>query len=54
MAVVCVPLFLIRSARAGAPVIDLGLFRNRTFTWGNLANPALGICFGIQLLGLVL
>lgn len=35
-------------------MIDLALFRNRSFTWGNIANFALGICFGTQLLGLVL
>ncbi|MFD8964216.1 MFS transporter [Streptomyces sp. NPDC059568] len=54
VALVAVALFLVRSARVKAPVIDLALFRNRAFTWGNLANFALGICFGTQLLGLVL
>jgi EmrB/QacA subfamily drug resistance transporter len=53
-AAVCAPLFLVRSAHAAVPVVDLGLFRDRTFTCGNLANLALGMCFGIQLLGLVL
>ncbi|MBM9509477.1 MFS transporter [Actinacidiphila acididurans] len=54
VAVAAAPLFLARSARAAAPVVDLALFRHRAFAWGNLANLALGICFGIQLLGLVL
>lgn len=54
VALVAVALFLVRSAHVDAPVVDLALFHNRAFTWGNLASLALGICFGIQLLGLVL
>jgi EmrB/QacA subfamily drug resistance transporter len=54
IALVAAALFVVRSARVNAPVVDLALFRNRAFTWANLANLALGICFGLQLLGLVL
>lgn len=43
-----------RSSRATAPVIDLALFRDRDFTWASLGSLALGLAFGIQLLGLVL
>ncbi|HEX6519402.1 MAG TPA: MFS transporter [Streptosporangiaceae bacterium] len=54
VAVAAVAAFIVRSTRATAPVIDPALFRNRTFTWANLASLALGICFGTQLLALVL
>ncbi|QIQ01903.1 MFS transporter [Streptomyces liangshanensis] len=44
---------VLRSARASAPVIDLTLFRNRTFTWANVGVFLLSLAFGLQLLGLV-
>jgi EmrB/QacA subfamily drug resistance transporter len=54
VAVVALAACIARSARASLPVIDLALFRNRVFTWGNIANFAFNLAFGIQLLGLVL
>lgn len=45
--------FVARSARAVSPVIDLALFRDPVFTWGNIAMVLLSISFGTQLLGLV-
>jgi hypothetical protein len=53
-ALVAVALCVVRSARASAPVLDLALFRSRAFTWANVANLALGVSFGMRLLGLVL
>lgn len=47
-------LFVLRSRRAKVPVVNLDLFRNRNFSWANVANFSLSIGFGIQLLGLVL
>ena len=54
VALVAVAAFVARSWRATAPVIDLALFRDRDFTWASLGSLALGLAFGIQLLGLVL
>lgn len=53
-ALVVTVLCIVRSGRAAAPVLDLALFRDRTFAWANIATFILGISFGIQLLGLVL
>jgi hypothetical protein len=44
---------VLRSARAGAPVIDLALFRDRAFTWTDIGAFMLSLAFGLQLLGLV-
>jgi EmrB/QacA subfamily drug resistance transporter len=54
IAVVAIVLFILRSARATVPVIDLSLFRNWTFRWASAAILVLGVGFGMQLLGLVL
>jgi EmrB/QacA subfamily drug resistance transporter len=53
VAVVGAGLFIARSRRAAAPIIDFGLFGDRAFAWANVANFLLAISFGIQLLGLV-
>jgi MFS family permease len=47
-------LFLARSARAAAPVIDLALFKDRTFARANGAMFFANLAFGLQLLGLIL
>jgi EmrB/QacA subfamily drug resistance transporter len=47
-------LFVARSARHEAPVMPLGLFRHREFTWANVAVVMISIAFAMQLLGLVL
>lgn len=44
---------VLRSARAAAPVIDLALFKDRTFSWANIGAFMLSLAFGLQLLGLV-
>ncbi|MBM9503088.1 MFS transporter [Actinacidiphila acididurans] len=44
---------VLRSALASSPVIDLTLFRDRTFTWANIGAFMLSLAFGLQLLGLV-
>jgi hypothetical protein len=45
---------LLRSANAGAPVVDLTLFRDRVFARANLAMFFATLAFGLQLLGLIL
>ena len=45
--------FLVRSARAASPVIDLKLFKDPVFAWANIAMVLISVSFGIQLLGLV-
>ncbi|HEY4097982.1 MAG TPA: MFS transporter [Baekduia sp.] len=47
-------LFVLRSARHPAPVVDLALWRAPAFAWGNVAMLLVSIAFGAQLLGLVL
>jgi EmrB/QacA subfamily drug resistance transporter len=47
-------LFVLRSSRARTPIVELGLFRNRTFTAANLTVVAFYAGFGIMLLGVVL
>jgi EmrB/QacA subfamily drug resistance transporter len=54
VAAAALALFVFRSARAKAPVVDLHLFRNRVYTWSSIAILVQGVGFGIQLLGLVL
>jgi EmrB/QacA subfamily drug resistance transporter len=46
--------FVVRSVRHDAPVVHLHLFRNREFTWANVAMVLVSVAFGTQLLGLVL
>jgi EmrB/QacA subfamily drug resistance transporter len=53
-AVLSTGLFLARSSRAQMPVIDLTLFRDRTFVWANGAMFFANLAFGLQLLGLIL
>jgi EmrB/QacA subfamily drug resistance transporter len=43
--VVAAPLFIRRCMTHPAPVLDLGLFRDRTFTSANVASMALGVMF---------
>jgi hypothetical protein len=52
--VVSTALFLLRSARAQAPVVDLALFKDRTFARANGAMFFANLAFGLQLLGLIL
>jgi EmrB/QacA subfamily drug resistance transporter len=40
-----VVLFLLRSRNQAAPALDLGLFRIRSFRWGNLATAVFGLSF---------
>jgi EmrB/QacA subfamily drug resistance transporter len=54
VAVVASGLFLLRSARAAAPIIDLSLFRDRVFAAANGAMFFATAAFGLQLLGLIL
>ncbi|MEV6283807.1 MFS transporter [Kribbella sp. NPDC051770] len=53
VSVVAIAATVLRSARASSPVIDLALFRDRTFAWANIATFLLALAFGLQLLGLV-
>lgn len=53
VAAVALAATVLRSARADSPVIDLTLFRDRTFTWANVGMFLLSLAFGLQLLGLV-
>jgi len=44
---ILLPIFVVRSARHPAPLLDLDLFRLRSFTVGNLAQALyVGSCFG--------
>jgi len=44
---ILLPVFVVRSARHPAPLLDLDLFRMRSFTVGNLAQALyVGSCFG--------
>ena len=52
--VIGLALFVTRSSRHAAPIIDLYLFRNPVFAWANVALFLISISFGAQLLGLVL
>jgi EmrB/QacA subfamily drug resistance transporter len=54
VAAIAIVLTVVRSARANSPVIDLTLFRDRTFAWANAGSFVLSLAFGLQLLGLVL
>ncbi len=45
IAAVTLPLFLVRSRRHAAPVLDLDLFRNRMFTIANLCSLLVAIAF---------
>ena len=54
VAVLAGVLFVARSARAKAPVVNLQLFRDRTFAWANGAMFFSNVVFGLQLLGLIL
>jgi EmrB/QacA subfamily drug resistance transporter len=45
IAAVALPLFIARSRRHAAPVLDLDLFRNRTFTAANVSSFLLAIAF---------
>lgn len=54
VAVIALAAFAARTRTAAVPVVDFGLFRDRAFGWGTLANLVLAICFGAQLLGMVL
>jgi EmrB/QacA subfamily drug resistance transporter len=54
VAVVSIGLFIARSARAKAPIVDLSLFRDRVFAWANGAMFFGQLAFGLQLLGLIL
>lgn len=46
-AALLLPAFLVRSARHPAPLLDLDLFRQRSFTVGNIAQALyVGSCFG--------
>ena len=47
-------LFVLRSSRAQAPIVDLGLFRNRTFSAANIGILAFYAGFAIMLLAVVL
>jgi EmrB/QacA subfamily drug resistance transporter len=47
-------LFLARSSRAQAPVVDLRLFQDRVFVRANGAMFFANLAFGLQLLGLIL
>jgi EmrB/QacA subfamily drug resistance transporter len=47
-------LFVTRSRRHPAPVIDLGLFRHSIFSWANVSMLLVSVGFAAQLLGLVL
>ncbi|MFJ5265662.1 MFS transporter [Streptomyces sp. NPDC088387] len=53
LAAVALTATVLRSAHAPAPVIDLTLFKDRTFTWSNAGMFLLSLAFGLQLLGLV-
>jgi len=53
VAVAAIALTVLRSARAASPVVDLTLFRDRTFSWANAGAFTLSLAFGLQLLGLV-
>lgn len=46
--------FLHRSARHRAPIVDLRLFANRSFSWANAAYVLFAASFGAQLLALTL
>src|SRR5256712_5867282 len=54
VSVIGLALFVTRSSRHAAPIIDLYLFRNPVFAWANVALFLISISFGAQLLGLVL
>jgi EmrB/QacA subfamily drug resistance transporter len=54
VAAVGLPLFVARSARHPAPVVDLHLFRSPAFRWANASMLFLSVAFSMQLLGLPL
>ncbi len=53
-AAVLLPLFVLRSGHHPAPVVELALFRIRTFAVANVAVFLLAVCFYAMILGQVL
>ena len=53
-AAVLIPLFLLRSARAANPVLDLTLFRNHNYRIANLATLTFVVAFSAMFFGLIL
>ncbi|WP_139995057.1 DHA2 family efflux MFS transporter permease subunit [Paenibacillus paridis] len=53
-AAVAILLYVIRSARHAAPIIDPSLLRNRVFVWSNLSVGLLSAAFAIELLSVIL
>jgi EmrB/QacA subfamily drug resistance transporter len=54
VAIAAAGLFIVRSARAAAPIIDLSLFADKVFARANAAMFFASVTFGLQLLGLIL
>lgn len=52
--VVLLAIFVWRSLRVGIPVLDLSLFRARSFRWANAATLVFGAAFSAMFLGSVL
>ena len=54
LGVIALGIFVAHQRRTDAPVLDLDLFSNRNFRWGNLAGFAFGLAFSAMFLGSIL